>query len=188
MTRRSPNRRNGWGSVRRLPSGRFQARYRIASVEHLAPQTFPTVHEAHAFLATRRAEVERGAWVDLDAAKVTLEEYAWRWLRERPLLRPRTQELYEGLLRRHTVPTLGAVTLRDLKPPPIRTWYAELLSGPRPGLSTAAKSYRLLRSILATALDDEWSRGTPVASAVPVSSTQRSGRSPASSRSSYSQT
>ncbi|MGO9875903.1 MAG: site-specific integrase, partial [Acidimicrobiia bacterium] len=63
MTRRSP-----WGSVRRLPSGRFQARYRVGSVEHLAPQTFSTARQAHAFLATTRTAIEHGAWIDVNAA------------------------------------------------------------------------------------------------------------------------
>jgi Phage integrase, N-terminal SAM-like domain len=150
MTRRSP-----WGSVRRLPSGRFQARYRVDAVEHLAPQTFSTARQAHAFLATTRTAIERGAWIDVDAATVPLADYATRWLHERALLRPRTSELYEGLLRIHILPTLGPVTLADLKPPMIRTWHAGLLSGPRPGATTAAKSYRLLRTILATAVDDD---------------------------------
>lgn len=150
MTRRSP-----WGSVRRLPSGRFQARYRVGAAEHLAPQTFSTARQAHAFLATTRTAIEHGAWIDVNAATVPLADYATRWLRERALLRPRTSELYEGLLRLHILPTLGPVTLANLKPPMIRTWHAGLLSGPRPGATTAAKSYRLLRTILATAVDDD---------------------------------
>jgi integrase len=48
MTRR----RNSWGSVRQLASGRFQARYRVAGVEHLAPCTFRTKRDADAYLAT----------------------------------------------------------------------------------------------------------------------------------------
>ena len=67
----------------------------------------------------------------------------------------RTYALYEGILRLHILPTLGPAVLSDLKPPLIRTWHAGLLSGSRQGASTAAKSYRLLRSILATAVDDE---------------------------------
>jgi len=138
-----------------LPSGRFQARYRVGTVDHLAPQTFSTARQAHAFLAATRTAIERGAWIDVNAASVPLADYATRWLRERALLRPRTSELYEGLLRLHILPTLGPVVLADLKPPMIRTWHAGLLSGPRPGATTAAKSYRLLRTILATAVDDD---------------------------------
>ncbi|MGO9874249.1 MAG: N-terminal phage integrase SAM-like domain-containing protein, partial [Acidimicrobiia bacterium] len=99
--------------------------------------------------------IEHGAWIDVNAATVPLADYATRWLRERALLRPRTSELYEGLLRLHILPTLGPVTLANLKPPMIRTWQAGLLSGPRPGATTAAKTYRLLRTILATAVDDD---------------------------------
>jgi integrase len=90
-----------------------------------------------------------------DAGKVPLAEYAWRWLDERPNLRRRTQELYEGLLRLHVLPPLGDTPLRDLRPATIRTWHAGLLTGPKPGASTAAKSYRLLRGILATAVEDD---------------------------------
>jgi len=159
MTRR----RSSWGSVRRLASGRFQARYTVASAEYLAPRTFRTERDAQAFLATARADLERGTWINPDAGKVPLADYARRWLDERPQLRPRTRELYEAQLRRHILPTFGLLALRDLRRPAIRTWYAGLLSGPRPGASTAAKCYRLLRSILATAVEDELIPKNPVA-------------------------
>lgn len=149
MSRRSP-----WGSIRRLPSGRFQARYRVDDVEHRARSTFATKRDAEAFLAGVRTDLERGTWVDVDAGKITLAEYSARWLEERPL-RPRTVELYEGLLRLHIRPTFAKTNLGDLKPPAVRTWHAALLKGPTPGASTTAKAYRLLRAILATAVDDE---------------------------------
>jgi hypothetical protein len=38
-----------------------------------------------------------------------LAEYAWQWLEERPNLRPRTYELYQGELRLHILPALGSV-------------------------------------------------------------------------------
>jgi len=66
-------RRSSWGSVRRVSSGRFQAKYRVAGVLHLAPHPFRTKREAHAFLAKARADVERGAWVDPDAGKIPLK-------------------------------------------------------------------------------------------------------------------
>jgi integrase len=122
-----------------------------------------TKREAEAVLATARADLERGTWIDPNAGRVPLVEYARRWLDERPQLRPRTRELYEAQLRRHILPTFGAIALRDLRRPAIRTWYASLLNEPRPGASTAAKCYRLLRSILATAVEDELIPKNPVA-------------------------
>ncbi len=72
------------GSVRKLPSGRSQARYCVDLAWHNAPTTFRTKREADAYLASVRADVDRGSWIDPDAGKVTFEEYSSRWLAGRP--------------------------------------------------------------------------------------------------------
>lgn len=55
-------RRRQFGRVRRLPSGRFQARYPIEGGQLLrAPTTFATLAEAEQFLATVEADLRRGA-------------------------------------------------------------------------------------------------------------------------------
>lgn len=88
--------------------------------------------------------MERGTWIDPDAGKVTFAAYADRWLRERPELRPRTRELYEGQLRLHINPVLGDLELAQITPGRIRTWRAEMIAAGRPGPSTIAKCYRLV--------------------------------------------
>ena len=146
--------RSRWGSVRKLPSGRFQARYCIDLVWHSAPTTFRTKREADAYLAAVRSDVDRGSWIDPDAGKVTFEEYATRWLAERPQLRPRTRELYEGELRLHILPALGSTELREITPSRIRTWRADMIFAGKPGASTIAKCYRLVHAVFATAVED----------------------------------
>ncbi len=148
-------RRQSWGNVRRLASGRWQARYTVGYQTFAAPRTFATKRAAESFLAEARVAIDRGTWVDPNAAHITLREYATRWLDERQLLRPRTRELYEGLLRLHVLPALGDVELGRLAPARIRTWNASLLKAGKPGRPTVAKAYRLLRTILATAVEDE---------------------------------
>ena len=148
-----PRRRSPWGSVRRLPSGRYQARYRLDGIEHLAPDTFRTQREADAYLAALRSDVERGAWVDPDAGRITLGDYAAQWLKQRVNLRPRTKELYESELRLHILPGLGTIELSSLTPARVRSWHSELLNA-GVGPSTVAKCYRLLRAILSTAVED----------------------------------
>ena len=59
------SRRRGFGNVRKLPSGRWQARYWLPGGGHLAaPGTFATKAEANRWLATVEADRARGLWVD----------------------------------------------------------------------------------------------------------------------------
>ena len=146
--------RNSWGSVRKLPSGKFQARYCIDYVWHTAPSTFRTKKEADSYLAGVRADLDRGVWLDPGAGKVSLADYSVRWIRERPQLRPRTVELYEGLLRNHINPALGATQINQLTSARVRDWRATMLRSGKPGASAVAKCYRLLHAIFATAVED----------------------------------
>jgi integrase len=57
-------------------------------------------------------------------------------------------------LRLHILPTLGELELCDLSTSRVRSWHAGLLNAGRPGPTTVAKCYRLLRTILGTAVED----------------------------------
>ena len=150
-----PRTRASWGSVRKLPSGRYQARYRVDGNLVGAPSTFRTKRDAEAYLSTVRADMERGTWVNPAAGRVTLREYSTRWLEQRPDLRPRTVELYESELRLHILPVLGAVEVAKITPAKVRDWHAGMLRAGKPGPTTVAKCYRLLHAILNTAVADE---------------------------------
>lgn len=121
---------------------------------HAYKRTFRTKREAETFEAQEIADRSRSTWIDPRAANVSLDEYATRWLKTRAQLRPRTRELYEGLLRLHILPDLGALTLGQLTSAGIRQWHGDLHAARKPGASTVAKAYRLLRTILNTALED----------------------------------
>jgi integrase len=152
--------RADFGSIRRLPSGRWQARYQDRSGrQHRAPHTFASRGDAARYLAGVRADLDRGTWFNPDAGRITLRDYADAWLltrriRGRPLA-PRTQELYRGQLDRHILPALGEVELRHLDPPAVRSWHAGLTGNDGPGAVTAAKCYRLLSTICGSAVAEE---------------------------------
>ena len=94
-------------------------------------------------------------WIDPEAGEIKLSTYAEQWLRERPVeLRPRTQELYRRMLRLHILPTFGDLPLKRIASAAVRTWHADLRSRGL-GESTVAKSYRLLKGIMATAVEDD---------------------------------
>lgn len=152
--------RRDFGSIRRLPSGRWQVRYRN-DANHLvaASHTFATKAEASNHLASIQTDQARGVWVDPTAGQVPFEEYANTWLAERQL-RPRTRELYHGLLANHVLPTFGPVPLAKVSSALVRAWHAKRLDA-GVGPSTVAKAYRLLKAIFATALADDLVARTP---------------------------
>lgn len=151
---RSASRRD-FGTVRRLPSGRWQVRYLDdAGARVAAPQTFPTRAAASSWLARTQTDRERGVWTPPAAADQTFAAYAQDWLDHRPDLRPRTRELYAGILRRQLLPYLGDRRLKEISPALVRRWRADLLTA-AVGASTVAKAYRLLKGILNTAVADE---------------------------------
>jgi len=123
-------------------------------MEHTAESTFRTRRDADAYLAAIRADLDRDTWIDPVAGQVALATYAWKWLDERPGLRPRTCELYESELRLHILPALGSIEVAKLTTAAVRSWHAQLLKAGRPGPTTVAKCYRLLRAILTTAVED----------------------------------
>ncbi|MFJ3621720.1 tyrosine-type recombinase/integrase [Streptomyces iakyrus] len=159
MAGRKPQRRREFGTVRKLASGRWQARYLGPDGQrHKAPQTFETRSDAQDWLNLTRADIERNHWRDPDAGAVNFEKYALRWMEERGLA-PTTLDRYDGLLRLHILPTFGGKDLDEITPPSIRTWRAERLKAT--GATTVAKSYRLLKAILQTAVDDDLLRTNP---------------------------
>lgn len=144
--------RRAFGSVRRLPSGRWQARYRNRGGQMVAaPETFTTKGDAAAWLAKAQTEQLLGSFVDPRAGRITLAVFADRFLAER-VLADRTAETYRGLLDSHILPDLGGIEMGQLTPGTVRAWYARLA---RRYPSTAAKAYRLLRAICNTAVADE---------------------------------
>ena len=150
-----------FGRVRRLPSGRWQARYNGPDgIDRPAPRTLASKTDAERWLALTEAEIVRGDWIDPDAGRVPFIQYARSWVAERPNLRPKTMQLYEGLIRLHLSPSFGALTVQDITEPQVRRWRKDLLDA-KVGEVTVAKAYRLLKAILATAVDDGLIRRNP---------------------------
>jgi integrase len=160
--------RRTFGTVRQLPSGRWQARYRHGSGQQkAAPTTFATKADANRWLSRAQADMDRGDWFDPHAGKETLSSYAARWVetrlvRGRPLA-PRTAELYRWQLQKHVIPAFATTELRRLDATAVRTWYGRLSGPAGPGQVTAAKCYRLLRAICHTAVEDSLIAKNPCA-------------------------
>ncbi|WP_329457902.1 tyrosine-type recombinase/integrase [Streptomyces sp. NBC_01497] len=154
------SKKRSFGRVRKLPSGRYQARYLGPDgIDRPAPHTFRTKRDTDDWLAERQAELRGGDWSDPDAGKVAFGGYAKTWIEERGI-GASTADLYRSLLRNHLVPTFGTVAVADITPAMVRAWrVARLGSGVGP--STVAKSYALMRAVLMTAVEDQLIRRNP---------------------------
>jgi integrase len=147
------------GAVDRLPSGRWRVRIVDPTTRRrVSIGSYRTRSQAEAAFAAAVVDQARGGWVTPEDGRITLAEYAPRWLASRltsggESLRPRVRELHDAQLRLHILPVLGSVPLGRLKTAAVRRWHSELLTG-GVGQSTAAKCYRLLRAILNTAVED----------------------------------
>jgi integrase len=145
--------RRGFGRLRRLPSGRWQAAYVGPDGNvHKAPRTYSQEIDAEGWLAQQRRKIDLGTWGAVERSDgVTLADYAQRWLGHRQL-RPRTRQLYGSMLERLILPELGAEKLVALTPAKIREWHAGLGSD-QP--TRNAHAYALVHAICTTAVQDE---------------------------------
>lgn len=150
-----------FGRIRKLPSGRYQARYPGPDgIDRPAPHTFTRKTDAERWLAAVEADILKGSWRDPNLGRVALGSYLAEWIDHRPGLRPRTLDLYRWLHRKYIDPTLRDRLLSDITPGIVRAWRADLLAeGVSPTM--VAKAYRLLRAALNTAVDDELIRRNP---------------------------
>jgi integrase len=143
-----------FGTVRKLPSGRYQIRYPGPDGRMWpGPSTFERKGDADKALVLIEAQMSAGNWTDPERGKVKLEDYAATWITQRPGLRPRSVDLYRWLLKKHIAPYIGGVPVGKLTAALVREWRAKLLAN-GVSVSMAAKAYRLLRAIMATAVDD----------------------------------
>jgi integrase len=128
----------------------YDVRTRIGG--RVVTRSFKRRKDADAYASMIEADKLRGVVVDPSRARVTVNDYTAAWLAQRADLAVRTAELYRWLLNRHILPTFGTTALADLLPSTVRSWHAAIAAD-HP--VTAAKAYRLLSSIMRTAVADE---------------------------------
>ena len=155
MARKRQRRAPESGAVIQNRSGTWRARTYVGDGKHVSLGSFRTKADAERALLLAGADQQRGGWVDPRNGNVTLEAYANRWLAHRHNLRIRTVELYRSQLDNHIIPALGRRELSKLSTAEVRVWFANLVQESRLAATTAAKCYRLLRTILNTAVEDE---------------------------------
>lgn len=110
--------RRQFGTIRKLPSGRFQARYRDdAGNQVAAPQTFETKTAAGQWLAALQTDMDRGTYADPTAGAVTFADWAEDWMGFKSGQRPATLARDRTAIYTHFNPLIG-----DMPVGRIRRW------------------------------------------------------------------
>ena len=142
--------RAAFGQVRKLPSGRFQARYSVpgsARGSYInAPATFPLKSAAQRWLAKQQTLIDEGK-INPSAVNTTFGEFGTMWLEQRDL-KASTRTLYNRQFVKALEPAWGRVRLVDITPARVGDWYATLLPDRR---TERAHVYALFRTIMNTA-------------------------------------
>ena len=141
--------------TRQTPGGpRYDVRYKINGTHRT--KTFPSWDNATSYKKKVEGNELAGLVIDPKGGERLFGLYAEQWVEHRLVkgkpLTPATRQGYKALIRRHLRPAFGETKLRQVTPERVRKWHTEVTGESQ---DQAAKSYRLLRAILMTAVSDE---------------------------------
>ncbi len=161
--------KRGLGSVRKLPSGRYQLRYTDPNgLRRTGAKTYPTKAMAELELSRIRGAIDAGTWSEIseidaprafvDGKKITLREVAdqWRELRLNKRgqpLSPNTLNEYKRLIEKVLVSIVDkpvrSITSRD-----IEQWW--ISPEQRNSPNQASKAYSHLKTLMTYAAKKHW--------------------------------
>ena len=143
-------------SVRKLPNGKRQVRYRDATGKEHA-RNFDRASDAHRWEIEQRSRVNRGGWVDPALGRVTGREWYPTWLASKAGLKPTTRRDYEQVWRTQVEPRWGDVPLSRITYADVVASVAEISGGLSP--SWTRQALLCLKQMLDLAvLDDRLAR------------------------------
>ena len=139
-------------NIAKRPDGRWRARYRDASgAEH--SRHFARKVDAQNWLDGVTTSVTTGTQVDPRLSKITVGEWAPRWLATKVNLKQSTRVTYEILLHKHILPTWADARLSSVTHEGVAAWVASLEAS---GLSASSirQTHRVLALLLGLAVRD----------------------------------
>ncbi|MEU8242094.1 tyrosine-type recombinase/integrase [Actinoplanes missouriensis] len=139
-------------SVAKRPNGKWRARYRdISGREH--SRHFDRKVDAERWLNSVKSSIARGEWIDPALAKVSVDDWATRWVGNQVQLKPSTRFRYEALLRNQILPVWENVPLSAITHTDVGEWVRRMSEA---GLaaSTIRQAHRVFSLLLAEAVRD----------------------------------
>jgi Phage integrase, N-terminal SAM-like domain len=111
----------------RLPSKRYgrgkrwRVRWNDPDTGRSRAELFDRKIDADRYDANRQADISRGQYIDPDAGRITVAEYAKLWQKNQ-LHRASTAQRCERVIRCHIVPVLGSLPLSRVRPSHLKGW------------------------------------------------------------------
>jgi integrase len=146
------------GSIRKLSSKRYEARYRDPAGRSRS-KSFATKAEARLFLADVDVRKSKGEWTNPRLGRELFGDYAKRWLETKSDVHRRTLANIDGRVRNHFLlsldgktPALGEIPVADIRPSDILTWRARMKA--EHASDTVNASLGTLRQIFRAAVSD----------------------------------
>ncbi|MGY1669529.1 tyrosine-type recombinase/integrase [Geodermatophilus sp. SYSU D00710] len=139
-------------SIAKRADGQWRARYRDATGREHA-RHFRRKVDAQRWLDGVTTAIETGAYVDPRAGRITVDEWAGRWLHSQAHLKPTTLARYRGILHGHLLPKWADRQLATLSHAEIQTWVADQRSAGM-AAATVRKHFRVLSLVLDLAVRD----------------------------------
>lgn len=143
-------RKRQFGTVDRLPSGRWRVRYRDGSGRRVtAPTTFKSKADANVFLATVEADMVRGQYLDVRSGRTTVTVWAETWL-GRPGKRAATVARDRQAVAVF-LPALGSLSLAAVSPAHVQAAVDGRARSAAP--ATVTRDFAALRAMFNAAVD-----------------------------------
>lgn len=130
---------------------RWYVRYRSPDGKQTT-KTFDRKVDATNYLTGVESTKLTGSYIDPTRARLTVGDWAQRWIDSQADLKPSTKERYAGILRAHVIPRWEHIRLADVSHADVQTWVTELSQSAAP--ATVRKIHRVLSLILAFAVKD----------------------------------
>ena len=146
-------------AIKKLPNGRWEASYRDPLGKERVKR-HRTRAEADRWLASVKADLQRGDYVEPRLARTLFSEWADLWKSTTVHLKLKTQTDYESALRNHVLPAFENRSVASIQQVDVRRFIADMTdAGAGPGTVGAAR--KVLRLVLNTAVGSGAIRANP---------------------------
>ncbi len=156
--------RRNFGTIRKLPSGRYQASYVAPDdIRYNGPRTFQTKTDASAWLSSIDVDISRGLWVSpkSEAKRATSMQKLSDYLESHIELQitfngqpiqESTKETYRRIAKNH-LGELAEMPINQIRKTDIDNWFSKLAKTGKS--TTAGKAYTLVSTVMKRAVDDD---------------------------------